>query len=914
MKTVKIYFLLFSVFITPTLFAQKNLVVVGDKIEKYNEIFPTEKLYLSFDKPYYNSGDTLWFKAYLLNADHSVNTRSDRLYVELFNDSSRLVERRVIPLLNGLGNGDFSLEPSLKDGSYSIRAYTNWQQNFGSDYFFQKNFYIGNAGDKTWLVASDQKLINEGAKKSLDIKVKITNLQNEPAGFKDLEIYLVNNQKKIMRTELQTTQDGLFDTKIPLPDDKLTGTYSFLIIDKKNKSQTVSVPLLLNDLDEIDLQFMPEGGYLINGINNKVAFKALGADGLSKNVTGEIVNKSKEVVAKFTSTHNGMGNFYLLPKKEELYTAVFKQGMKEKQVKLSIAKDEGTSLRIDHLSLSDSLYIFIKASTTKRLDEPYEIIAQAADSLLFVIKINLKNGFSNLKLAKNIFPDGIIHFTLFSPAQEPINERNVFLNFSKKINLNIETAKNEYKPKDSIALEITATNEDRKPLQGSFTIAVTDDQQVKMPKQCDNIISYYLLQNNLRGNIEDPNWYFIDKSPNTLSALDNLLLTQGWIGYNWKEILKFQNAPKFMAERNNKIIGKLTGLFKAPIANAKVSLLSLGKEIFFTDTVSDKNGEFLFKDLPIVDSAAYTIKIKNAKDKTSNALITVNEFEPPLPINFTQKVMPWYVNSDSTLLKHFKNGKDRVKQAERATMALTGIALKEVEIKAANPNITYEVAWDAKIYKYITEEELKKMPRKSLMDLLYEKFVGLRISNEWYPSCYAKLGHYSFDEFVIGANIISSIRVDKISTTRVAFGAGPKEWFDTNKRIFETLNAEDIKSIQLYKGCVYYYLEITTRSGSGPWVGPAKGVYVYKPLPLNSAREFYSPKYNVENSTALPDLRSTIYWNANIVTNEQGKAKVSFYAADKPSNYTIKLEGSDLLGRFGYQKSNIKISITNSSK
>ncbi|MEE1946133.1 hypothetical protein VRU48_13505 [Pedobacter sp. KR3-3] len=896
---------------TAKLLAQETQASVSSQVQRHYSLFPTEKAYLSFDKPYYSAGDTLWFKSFLLNADHNINTRSDRLYVELFNDSSQLVERLVLPLNNGLGFGQFALDPKLTDGSYSIRAYTNWQQNLGADFYFSKSFYIGNANDKTWLLTSSQQLVGQDGKRSLDIKARLSNTKNESAGYRDLELYLMNGQKRLMRTEIQTSQDGVFDVK--LPANNLNPGYSLLILDKKDKSKKAVLPLALKDPDNLDLQFMPEGGYLVNDIYNKIAFKAIGTDGLGQEISGKIVNNKKEQLGTFASTHLGMGSFFLLPKKDEAYFAVFSLNGKEKQVQLPLAKAEGTTLRIDHLAKPDSLYVFVKASPSKRTDQAYELLAQVGDSIILATRLNLQNGFSNLRLPKHIFPDGIVHFTLFSPDRQPLNERNAFINFKQYVKLDFET-RPSYKPKDSIAIDITATDENGKPVKGTFAVAVTDNAQVQQPAKAGNINSYYLLQSNLKGLVEDAGWYFKTFDAHSQTALDQLMLTQGWIGYSWNDILKKQESPKFIAENGNKITGRLRNLFNKPVPDIKLTLLSLGKDVLITDTVSDSNGNFSFDNLPLLDSAAYTIKIKNAKGKVSSANITVEEFVPALPIGLAPKANPWYVNSDSTALKYLLNAKEKAKQTERIMAPLTGTTLKEVEIKGANPNITYEVAWDARIKQFITEEELKKMPRKTLLNLLTEKFKGFRASNSWYPSCYSGAGHYSFDEYVIGANLILSIRIDKISTYKVVQGAGPREWFDANKQIFNYLNAADIKNIQLYKGCVFYYLEITTRSGSGPWVATVPGVYVYRPLPLSLGKEFYSPKYTADQTNTLPDLRSTIYWNANVITDENGKARVSFYAADKPSSYTIKAEGTDLLGRFGFKQGNINIAIPTESK
>ncbi len=188
--------------------AQQKISVL-DKIESYHQTFPKEKLYLTFDKAYYNAGDTLWFKSFLLSGNLKLNTLSDKIYVELFNDSSRLVERKVIALNNALGYGDFTLDAELSDGTYTMRAYSNWQQNFGSDYYFQKSFYVGKAGEQTWLLDSYQKLNRENNKQLLDLKIRITNIENQPEGLRDVEIYLMNDKKKIIREDMHTSIDGV---------------------------------------------------------------------------------------------------------------------------------------------------------------------------------------------------------------------------------------------------------------------------------------------------------------------------------------------------------------------------------------------------------------------------------------------------------------------------------------------------------------------------------------------------------------------------------------------------------------------------------------------------------------------------------------------------------------------------------
>ncbi|MFL9482779.1 MG2 domain-containing protein [Chitinophagaceae bacterium LWZ2-11] len=102
-----------------------------------------EKVYLHMDRSYYVAGDDIWYKAYLVNGQSNYPTfTSNNLYVELISPSSTIINREVIRLEKGLGNGDFKLPDTLSEGTYRIRAYTNWMKNFGDDFIFDQQIKI----------------------------------------------------------------------------------------------------------------------------------------------------------------------------------------------------------------------------------------------------------------------------------------------------------------------------------------------------------------------------------------------------------------------------------------------------------------------------------------------------------------------------------------------------------------------------------------------------------------------------------------------------------------------------------------------------------------------------------------------------------------------------------------------------
>ena len=103
------------------------------------------------------------------------------------------------------------------------------------------------------------------------------------------------------------------------------------------------------------------------------------------------------------------------------------------------------------------------------------------------------------------------------------------------------------------------------------------------------------------------------------------------------------------------------------------------------------------------------------------------------------------------------------------------------------------------------------------------------------------------------------------------------------------------------------FIEITTRSGHGPFVKKAVGTYVYRPMPISIPKQFYAPKYKMDSVPDMTDIRTTIFWAPNIITDKDGKATISFYTADAPGKYTIIAEGADLDGDVGVKRASIGV-------
>ncbi|WP_460679158.1 hypothetical protein [Mucilaginibacter koreensis] len=879
-----------------------------NKLTAYHKTYPPEQVYLHFDKPYYSAGDTIWFKAYV-TSNGFASALSSKLYIEMFNDSSRMVEQFALPVNAGLASGYIAL-PVLqyKQGTYVVRAYTKWQQNFGESVYFYKNFSIGIPRKKSWLVSEQHVIQNTGSGRKMDLALKLTRIDKVPVAYQDVLITLSGSNKAIIAKKMLTSGDGSlrFDTEL---HQGFENNNIKLSIADKNKQEVVQIPIILKQEDgPIDLQFMPEGGHLINGLYTKIGFKAIGEDGLGVNVKGHIINSANEEVANFQSSHLGMGSFLFAPKANETYRAVYTRtdGGKAQTVTLAPVKPEGITFKVNNISSADTVLVYVYATPeVARQGDTYYLMSQNTADVFICNEFSLKNAFYILHIPKRVFTPGLVQFAVLNAKGAPLMERLVYMPGDVRLNVKVAGLQQSYQPLDSIPLQISITDHKGEGVTGSFSVAVTDDSQVKHTVQ-ENILTHLLLASQLKGNIEQPE-YYMQNSPEAKQDLDNLLLTQGWTAFNWQLAAGPLTAPSYPPEPDNRLSGRLTGMFKKPVSDAKITLFfKSNSQMLFMDTVSNQNGEFNFTDLPNVDTAAYVLKLYNSKHKALAATVELNEFKPsPVKALPFEQLMPWNVATDSTLLNYYF-GMQKKNQLV-SSGGLDGNVLKEVVIKAKKKGVPIgdDFAFTA---DEITTKELIAARRSSLADLLYRRLPEFKETNAYCIDKFHKIVQQAYKNYTYKANLIVDFVIDGVSVWRTQ---GPmtsgilSSYNDYLHYYLNAVNAEEVTSIKVLEG-LKTYIVISTRSGKGPWGLPEPGTYVYRPLPVQNYREFYRPRYKTD-ATDIAGYRSTLHWEPNLVTGNSGKASFSFYAADKPGTYTIKIEGTDLNGRYAVATERITI-------
>ncbi|MES2453987.1 MAG: hypothetical protein V4594_00525 [Bacteroidota bacterium] len=925
-------------------------------IQGFHDRMPAEKLYIHTDKPYYNLGDTLWFKAYLFDAASlTASKKSGLLYVELNDDTAEAVRRISIPIKEGIGYAQMPLTSKIfHQGSYTLRAYTNWMQNFGEDCFFTQRFYLGVPTKDTWLVKSSSKISKVGDKDQLEIGLLLNKIDQSPVALREVELKIMEGDNQLYKEQLQTGRDGLLHVNYALKEraDGKNIRVEISSLHPNDGNQRLQVPLDIFRNQKIDLQFLPEGGKLVAGFQSVVGFKAIGENGKGVDVTGEVFDSKGISVGSFSSLFKGMGAFRFLPKAGESYHAILKQAeQSDKKYALPAVQRSGTVLSILNPESEDSIQVKVLASEgALHPDSLYYLVATSRGVLSYVQNIDPAR--TAYRVAKSSFPGGIIRFSLLR-NRVPLNERSMFIDHGEQMKVVLQTNKTSYYKGDRVEVALQITDKKGKPLSGNFSLSVTDNSQVRADTAGNyGITAGLLISADLKGTVESPAYYLNRKNKQSWQALDYLMLTQGWVDYNWKDVFNSPNLPRFEAETQLTVKGIVTNILNKPVKGAQM-VLSSQKPSFVSTSISDELGRYSFQNLPDIDSGSFFIQAKTPKGKTMNfGAVTVNSFEPPvIKNNAKNQLMPWYVDTDTVQLNYVRN---IAKSKNENRLRNAGIALKEVTIRSKK---IIRNSYSDRLYKpdlVFDALDIKESAATNLYQLLRQKLPGIRIDNsEGFPTLtYNKrivdifIDGYAVPIYMTGNSHETDLKdqmisrkivayeglevyynrgfANKAENARFSFGlngvrqginstrgaaiSAAQSKFQSNPSEFYIHHRFQLAMSSSNKAWDFATIYITTNADWNHSINNKPDNVTLRPLPVMRPQEFYSPKYVLKPADAEePDFRSTLYWKPDLLTDVQGRARVVFYTSDVAGAYTLNLQGSDMDGNIGSFTSVIKV-------
>lgn len=801
-------------------------------VNAFNKTFPQEKVYMHFDNTGYFIGENMWFKAYVVAGPfHKPTDMSSVLYVELLTPEGRIAQSCKLKIENGQAHGRFQLGHLIHSGYYEVRAYTRMMLNWDESGVFRRVFPVF---DK--------------AKTTAD--------------------YL--NPKMTI---------GQRSQKIPYERQKST----------------------LN-VKKVNMLFFPEGGSIISGLKQTVAFKVFNEDGIGQTIEGFITDKAGNKIMPFKTKKNGIGTVSIVEYDIEPYTADFTLNGKDYKFKLPEALPSGYAIGVT--STENGIRVDLQRNVSD--EEDLGLAISNGGSVYFFHQPQFEDDQFALIINNDALREGVNQITIFNNQGEIKCQRMFFQRPKSPILFTAKFDKESYKPFDKVTLDFELKDADSKPIKSNFSLSVRDADTNLPGSHTGNAVNNLLLSSELKGFIENIDYYFEADDKEHNDALDALMLTQGWYRYNWEQM---KNPKDFKIDHYIEdgliISGKLSSIIRQKNrGGSKISVILYDKEKGLTmkgRATTDSLGHFAFKSDDFYGRWQMYIRT-TGKDQTE---MQRKEMNVHLDRQFTPNSRA-YEPLDTWMF--INSGKKEEESTPDTQKGLDRRALDKYKYENLLPEtvITAEKRWmqgkairEANIVYDLEEERTREDDTGELyLETIFEylernnKYFAFDLDSNGDHTCYYKnrpvmwvvdnqdysltdvenLNAKSIEAIIINDKFGAARRhspfsgLDSISgnTGPATDDSPPTGGNNETPNPLETAQAGEEEVI------IHIYID---KNAIKDRIGERNTVVQGFTKPI----EFYSPDYETLVLPDEKDYRRTLYWNPNLSTDADGKAKATFY-------------------------------------
>ena len=557
-----------------------------------------------------------------------------------------------------------------------------------------------------------------------------------------------------------------------------------------------------------------------------------------------------------------MGFVFILPRKTSSYKVVLSDGQE-----FSFAEVADSGLSIYLRKQTDEYLEFHLCQPKEAAPQKIRLTGRMRGKLYCMAEGTLRD-ILRIKIPVKEFPlQGIAEFTLYNENGQPMAERLVYVHPERKLHIELNTDSARYFTRGKGKLNVKVTDEAGKPVQAHLGLSIFDGayQNELNP---ENMLSYCYLSTEIKGNIHNPAYYFDDNNKDRLSALDLLLLTQGWRRYVWEKADTAMLADCFLSDeikgrqilgkkKKQKELGNGEQLLQVSGPNAEnrfVLIDSLGKFVVPTDLMLGLRGGYVYLK-PMLDKDEYkpSVIVEETFGKADSLRKSCLSYFP-------------YMNP-SQVLSELQLDYPIISQD-------SSILLSEITVTGKKGRVFRD----------------KMMGR---LDSLAQMTLGV----SWICGCKSDCGTFLNDYKGYSHHPIGCP------------GAPPKK--KAPPVIGETY-------------ALIKYEPVGKKGGwNDGWIVTAKDHVIYQGeefteeelLRMNNlwrvkgyygTREFYQPD-ELDMQSPMPDARNVLLWKPDIVTDEKGEAEVEFFCSDINTSFVGVMEGTDGLGNLGTSQCEFRV-------
>ena len=841
-----------------------------------------EKLYLITDKPFYSAGDTIYFSAFLVNSIYFNRTTDTKfIYVELIDATGNVTHRLRVMGSSGRFHNAIPLSTKTTPGKYTLRAYSKWQTNFDKELLYSRELEIGNYIDDA--IRTNITYEFDGTGKVV-ASVEVTNNTYSPIPDNTVE-YSLSINGRTTRHMTKTDKDGFFRFTFRPSPNMADCIRMNINANGRKLDRKAQLPSFEKDFSA---KFLPEGGNLIANIEQVIAFKAVGVDGRAIDVEGIIQTKSGVEVCRISSIHAGMGKFTLKANAGETYIATLStsDGI-SRSFTLPEAKPTGCVIKLEPESQNRMLLQVYTSEAYPR--ENLVAIVQSRGIVNYVVE-DLSHA---LRIPLEKLRSGVGQVSIIDKTTRSVVAQRLFFVRGAVASATITPSVKKFAPREKVQVDFDITSSAGNAVRGNFVVSVTDADLLKTNQNTDNIFSYMLLNSELKGHIDNPTYYFEADDAKHNEHLDLVMLTHGWRRYSINSILA---GKKPHITQNFEKEQSISGGVKSTIGktrNTSVMIFRNRKEYLGVHDLNSTN-RFYITGIDAPDTTVYILQALNKNGSSERVRIKVDPQVYPMAPTiardaYRKKVEPslteeYLVRSKNT---YFEDG----------GMPVVDIDVVEV---IAKRNVTYDYSSSLNDFNTVSGDMTRFV---SIFDAL-QRFRQLEVEGN--------------NVYVRSKNITSPVRdLSSNDTDSEENNFGGNVEVDMEDKT-DLMPALYVNGTQMDMGIIdaYPMSEVISVSyldkfesmaaGMGSETGAiilhVKNINAREKFLINSMAEvvvpgyaapmeFYAPDYSVQNDRSKRDNRTTIAWAPMLQSNSLGDATISFWTADRQSDYRVVIEG-----------------------
>lgn len=669
-----------------------------------------------------------------------------------------------------------------------------------------------------------------------------------------------------------------------LNEPALIGEQTIFVLGKKDQAKIFEIPL-----NNIQIDFYPESGQLVNTVKNRIALRITDLNKLPvANVKLQLVDEKKILVADPLVFENGVGLFEFTPVAGKKYQIEITLNLNnQKYFSLPVAVTNGLTLNVSNLSSSK---VFIQANASEsfiELNKSVYILAQQNGKTVFVQKFNLDDAQNATVINKKNLLEGLLQVTALNAQLQPLAERWIWVQQPTTAGISLTTDTIRFEPKGKNSYTISFNGRDAPEV--SVAVIPADLPSYYFVSAPD-IKAYHYIHSNDNGLPVFVNSFQSVKSENFSAYLDALFLTIKPARFSWQQIASGkQPTLNYFFETGISVRGfikkdKETMQFDS----SKVDIITKGTDssTTFSTAKIDSKGAFAVNDLNFYKSASVYVQATTKEKKKRKVgfdlqpgyLDTLSDKIVKSSLNplFKQQSTPQKSNNE-----FIKNYSVSGIGKELSEIIIKGKTKQEVRLDSLNTAVTSET------FRY---SEFTKVPDPnfsyiSFSQLFEQEFFGFKF-NTGYDKVAGLDGSpasgltggdlvsYYLDEKPIAADELNFINPNDVALIKVnrntnlhlgQMGPGPSVLIYTRSKGYRGRFGFDATHLTGYS------------------------------IPLR----FYNPDYTKPELQKTEDRRTTLLWLPH-VKFDNGKATFQFYNNDYAKKFKIVIQGIDKSGNLFY--------------